>query len=82
MGADYYHILDLDIVAKEDGFIPYVYQPGKGWVVDRGHVLMDRLMGYDGTEPEGSPYRLGNTAMMEAVEAISEKEAMELIAGL
>lgn len=82
MSIDYYHIKDLNMVAKEDEFVPYVYEPGKGWVVDKDHILMDRLMGYDNTEPADSPYRIGNTSMLEAVKEVSEKEAEKLIASL
>lgn len=75
----YYRILDLDLLAKEEGYIPYLYHKGEGWKVDNGSVLMDRLMGYDECEPSDSTYKIGNTDIMNLVEEITEEEALNLI---
>lgn len=80
MNVTYYHILDLDMVGKEEDYVPYLYQPEKGWVVDGGNVLMDRIMGYDVDEADNSPYKIGNSNIMNLVKEISESEAEKLIA--
>lgn len=82
MSVTYYHIKDLNMLGKEEDYIPYLYKPGKGWTVDNDNVLMDRVMGYDGSEPAKSPYKIGNTSIMDLVEEIGEKEAEKFIANL
>lgn len=72
METTYYLIIDLNIVAKEDDYIPYVYEKSKGWVVDNNNVLSDRLIGYDGDS-------IGSSDMLFRVEVITEEEAMKLI---
>ena len=32
MNVTYYHILDLDMVGKEEDYVPYLYKPEIGWV--------------------------------------------------
>lgn len=68
----YYRIVDLNMIGKDEDYIPYVYQKGQGWVVDNDNVLMDRVMGYDDD-------RIGGSDMMSRVEEIPEEEAMKLI---
>lgn len=80
MSTVYYRIKDLNMVGKEEDYVPYLYKPGKGWIVDRDNILMDRIMGYDETEHSKSPYKIGNSGMMNLVEQISEKEAEKIIA--
>jgi hypothetical protein len=75
----YYLIKDLNIVGKKEGFIPYIYDKDKGWVVDNDNILSDRLIGFDETEEPDSPYRIGNTDMLSRVEEITEEQAMKLI---
>jgi hypothetical protein len=75
----YYWINDLKIIGKRENHVPYLYDKEKGWLVDNKHILMDRLMGYDVTEPEGYPYGIGNTDMLSRIEGISEEEAIKLI---
>lgn len=75
MSVTYYRINDLDLLGKEEDFIPYLYKPEKGWTVDNDNILMDRIMGYDNSEPHNSPYGIGNLSMMERVEEITEEEA-------
>lgn len=79
MNTVYYRIKDLNMIGKEEDYVPYLYKPGKGWIVDRDNILMDRIMGYDETEPSGSHYKIGNSNMMDRVEQISEKEAEKII---
>lgn len=79
MSVTYYHIKDLNMLGKEEDFIPYLYKPGKGWAVDNNSILMDRIMGYDDSEPSGSPYGIGNADMMGRVKEISKEEAERFI---
>lgn len=82
MSVAYYRIKDLGLLGKEEDYIPYLYKPGKGWVVDNDNVLMDRIMGYDDSEPANSPYKIGNSSTMDLVEEISEKSAEKFITNL
>lgn len=75
MSVTYYRIKDLNLIGKMQDNIPYIYLTEQGWAADTDNILMDRLMGYDETEPKGSPYAIGNTSIMELVEEISEDEA-------
>lgn len=68
----YYYINDLDIVAKKEGYVPYLYQPGNGWIVDKKNILNDRIIGYDGET-------IGSSDMLFRVDEISEDKAIELI---
>ena len=79
METVYYHILDLDIVGKEEGFVPYLYDKKKGWQPDKDNVLMDRVTGYDPSEDKGSSYGFGNTDVMSLVQEITEDQARKLI---
>lgn len=80
MSAVYYHISDLNKVGKEEEFIPYIYDKEKGWCVDQSNILMDRIIGYDTTEPKDSSYRIGSLDMMDRIREISEEEALKKIA--
>ena len=75
----YYYISDLNKVGKEEEFIPYIYDKIKGWVVDQSNILMDRILGYEDTEPEDSTYRLGNLNMLDRITEITEEEALKKI---
>ncbi len=71
----YYLINDLNIVGKEENFIPYIYDKDKGWVVDNNNILSDRLMGYDGED-------IGCSDMLFRVDEITEEEANKLISAM
>ncbi len=79
MSVTYYRIKDLNLLGKEEDYVPYLYKPGEGWTVDNDNVLMDRFMGYDDLGPADSPYKIGNTSVMDLVEEISKEEAENLI---
>lgn len=79
MSVTYYQIKDLNILGKEEDYVPYLYQPEKGWTIDNDNILMDRIMGYDDSEPKNSHYGIGNTSMMDLVEEISEEEANRIM---
>lgn len=75
----YYYISDLNKVGKEEEFIPYIYDKIRGWVVDQSNILMDRILGYDDTEPEDSTYRIGNLDRLDRIIEITEEEALRKI---
>ncbi|MCI9075076.1 MAG: hypothetical protein HFH10_04625 [Dorea sp.] len=79
MSVTYYRIKDLNLIGKMQDNIPYIYITEQGWAADTNNILMDRIMGYDETEPKGSPYAIGNSSIMELVEEISEDEAERFI---
>ena len=60
-------------------FIPYIYDKIRGWVVDQSNILMDRILGYDDTEPEDSTYRIGNLDRLDRITEITEEEALRKI---
>ncbi len=72
MDTTYYHIIDLNLVGKEEEYVPYIYNKDSGWEVDRNNILMDRVMGYD---KDG----IGSSDMLLRAEKITEKAASKLI---
>ncbi|MDE5892687.1 MAG: hypothetical protein K2H45_07185 [Acetatifactor sp.] len=75
----YFEIIDLSMIAKIEEHIPYIYDSQQGWIVDKEFILLDRIMGYDASEPKGSPYKFGNLDMLERVRKISREEAEKRI---
>lgn len=75
----YYEIKDLGLIGKIEGNLPYIYDPEQGWISDKESLLLDRIMGYDPSEPDVSPYRIGNLDIMEQVGKISREEAEKRI---
>lgn len=64
---------------KKDGhYENFLFKSGR-WVEDEDHVIMDHLMGFDPSEPEDSPYRIGNGSVLFEMEEISEGTAVSLI---
>ena len=49
----------------------YLFRDGK-WVEDSGHVVLDHLWGFDPSEPEDSPYRIGSTSILAEMESAYE----------
>nr|WP_314460710.1 hypothetical protein [uncultured Clostridium sp.] len=82
MSVTYYRIKDLNLLGKEEDCTSYLFKPDKGWIVDNDHILMDRLMGYDESEPDDSPYKIGNTSILDLLEELSENEAQKFIENL
>ncbi len=65
--TDYYKLLDLDTVAKDDGKTTYIFNGATGkWEVDRNQILADRIHETDGEA-------------MGKCEQISQAEAQMLI---
>ena len=56
----------------------YLYSDGE-WVYDKANLIMDKLMGYDPWEPPGSPYWDMSATVLDEIEEITEKQALEFI---
>ena len=76
----YYLILNR-IIGKQEGEKYYIHKQGE-WVPDKDFMIMDRLMGYDPSEPPGSPYGIGNTDIMDEIEEITLERAMRYTGGI
>jgi len=77
----YYLIWEMTVakrVKRETYYEDYLFREGK-WFKDEGHVIMDHLVGYDASEPEDSPYRIGSTSVLMEMDEISEKEAVSVM---
>ena len=70
----YYYIKDLNLLAKGEGlYNNYIFKSGE-WMLDTENIVSDRLMGYDPYEDDDSPYKIGNTSIMDEIKEISEEE--------
>lgn len=78
--VQYYLIWDR-IVGKRDAGEDYIFRHGQ-WEPDKDWLIMDRLVGYDPSEPPDSPYGIGNGSVMAEMEEISYGRAMELTGGI
>ena len=76
----YYLILGRRLGIKDGG--KYFILRGGAWEEDNNNEIMDRLMGYDPSEPPGSPYGIGNTSIMNEIEEISYEQASVLSGGV
>ena len=76
----YYLILGRRLGKKDGG--KYFILRGGAWEEDNNNEIMDRLMGYDPSEPPGSPYGIGNTSIMDEIEEISYEQASVLSGGV
>ena len=75
----YYLIFERLMGKKEDGRYFLFYNDD--WVPDKESIIRDHLMGYDPSEPPGSPYGIGNGSIMDDIKEITHEQAMELIGG-
>ncbi|MBO6300213.1 MAG: hypothetical protein J6N53_15395 [Lachnospiraceae bacterium] len=73
-----YYLIRGSVVGKQEDGRYYIFRNGK-WDPDRGNLIMDRLTGYDPSEPSESPYRFGNGSVMAEMDEITDQRAMELI---
>ncbi|MCR5778912.1 MAG: hypothetical protein K6G84_16085 [Lachnospiraceae bacterium] len=70
----YYFIKDLQLFAKGMGtYANYIYKDGI-WSRDKDNFVSDRVMGYDPYEDDDSPYKIGNTSIMNEIEIIAREE--------
>ena len=74
----YYRIIPLNRIGRKTASGYELYQ-NRQWEKDREHLISDRLMGYDPSEPPDSPYGIGNTEIMREIEEISLEEAEKYI---
>ena len=75
---NYYLLKDSGLVAKGYEFSHWIYRNCK-WNRDTENKVMDKLMGFDPSEPADSPYAFGSTSVMDDIEEISYQDAMDLI---
>lgn len=73
-----YYLIRERRLGKKENDRYYLFADGE-WTADEKNVIMDRLMGCDPCEPEGSPYRFGNLSIMDQIDEITEEEAMKFI---
>lgn len=73
-----YYLIWKHLVGKKEDEMFYLFKNGE-WIPDKENVIMDHLMGYDPTEPPGSPYAMYNMSIMDEIEDISYEEAMKKI---
>lgn len=71
-----YYLIKERIVGKKKGDNYFIYREGE-WQLDTERIIIDRLMGYDPSEPADSPYGIGSTSIMDEIEEISYEKAME-----
>ncbi len=77
--AIYYLILGRQVGKEENGKY-FLFRDG-AWEPDRNNRILDRLIGYDPSEPSDSPYWCGCTSIMDEIEEISVEKAAELTGG-
>lgn len=78
----YYYVEESGIIAKGGtGFSSnkYIYDCDEGWVFDKWSIINDYLAGLDKSEEEDSPYRFGNSGIMDGISKISEHKAQIII---
>ena len=73
----YYLIRNRILGRREDGRFD-LFENGK-WTPDSNNLIQDYLMGFDPSEPEDSPYRIGNLSIMDKIDEIPEKRALQLL---
>ena len=80
---NYYLMQDRGIVAKRVYFDNWIFDfNSRSWVKDTKCIISDALMGYDPGEPEGSPYGIGSTSVMDELKRIDYDTAMQIIGDL
>ena len=71
--AKYYLIKGRLLGKEEHG--EYFLLKNEVWEQDVNNAILDRLMGYDPSEPSDSPYGMYDTSIMEEIEEITYEEA-------
>lgn len=74
----YFKVHHPDLIGKEENDQYYVYVDKK-WIPDNDAIILGKLIGYDPFEPDDSPYKTGNTSVMDEIEVISEEEMLSEI---
>ena len=78
METRYFYIKDENKYGKREDGVDYIFSYGK-WIKDSEHLISDRLIGYDPYEDDDSPYKIGNTSIMDQIIEISEKEIRNIL---
>ena len=79
----YYLMQEREILAKGYDFKYWIYDFDKReWILDTKNIISDALMGFDDSEPEDSPYRIGNTSVMAEIKEIPIQTAQEIISDI
>ena len=68
----YFWINDLELVAKMENYVSYIYRNSK-WEVDNNNIVNDRFIGYESDEG------IGNTDMLMRIDEITKEEAEKLM---
>ncbi len=76
-----YYLILGHLLGKEDGGKYFILRDG-AWDPDDNNEIMDRLMGYDPSEPPESPYKMGNLSIMDEIEEISYEQARVISGGV
>lgn len=77
---NYYLIPNRGIVARGVFLDNWIFDfESRSWVKDTKYIISDALMGYDPGEPEGSPYGIGSTSVMDELKRIDYETAMQII---
>ena len=78
----YYEIQKYGLIARGEKFSFFnvqIYDADRGWVQDEWSIISDYLMGYDPSEPPGSPYGMGSLSIMDEIDVIPKEEALKKI---
>ena len=75
LGDDYKELF----IEDDKRFKSFRYDTNKEQWVPGGTELSDNRVGFDASEPEGSPYRYGNPSCMEDIVEITKEEAESFI---
>lgn len=73
-----YYLICNRQLGKEDDDGDWLYQNGV-WEKDTNWEISDRLIGFDASEPEDSPYRIGCSSVMDEICEITKEEAEAII---
>ena len=75
-----FYLIKGRMLGKREDDKDYLYGE-EGWIPDVSMEIMKRLYGFDPSEPEDSPYAVGNTDIMEELEEIVCEKAEKWMAG-
>ena len=71
--TSYYWIKDQNRFGKREGSQFYLSQDGKQ-IPDDEFTFLGKLLGYDKSEPDDSPYKMGSTSVLETITVLTEEE--------
>lgn len=71
-----FYIIDNNRLLYTYGIETFEYI-NNSWIKTNNSEITDRLLGYDSSEENDSPYLIGNTDIMESIKEISLKEVID-----